>query len=954
MCRDAAGSPLVQFTLNAHLEDTMRCGIGLGSSLALAALLAVPPLAPAGGQQASRPVVEQREYGKFETLLSPVLSPDGTWLAYGIRRVSEEEELRIRPLDRDTTRIAPFGTAPRFSPDSRRLAWLVGVSPAERERLRKEDEPVRTKAGILDLGTGEERVLEAVQAMGFDATGRYLALHGYAPEEPKGRGADLQLLDLETGEIMTFGGVSEYAWSPRGTLLALALSTGTTAHNGVQVYDASSQRLRQLDGSPSAYRRLAWRKDATDLAFLRSLGPEGADSTEHTLLAWQGLDAAQPEALILDLGAAGAPDTLVLVGHRPPAWTEDGGRISLGLRPRPRLAASDTVASDTVAPGTLASDTVKTRAGNVELPAVQIWHTSDVRIIPGQQAQRQADARRTLLAVWTPERNRVVMVGTALLESAVITNDGRYGIERVAEPYPWGAMFGRRYHDAWSVDLDTGRRTLVFERARYTWESPGGRYLLTFDGSDYWTHDLRSGTRTNVTVGLPATFADTLYDTPTDLPPPHGVGGWLADDVALLLYDQQDVWRVAPDGSGGERLTRGREEEIVHRLVRIDTAADAFDPAKPLYLSVRGEWTGRRGYARIVPGEAPRRLIFEDRMVSALTRADSVDLFLFRREARDVSPDLFVAGPDISSPRQVTRTNPFLADYAWTRSELVDFISEAGIRLQGVLLYPVNHDPDQRYPLIVYTYEKLTPQMHQFQVPSERSYYNFTAWTQHGYFVLLPDIVYRARDPGVSAMEAVRPAVATVVDRGLVDAERVGLIGHSWGGYQATYLPTRTDMFAASVAGAPLTDFVSFMGEIHWAQGIPEPDHWETGQARMEVPYWEDPEAHHRNSPLHAAHEMETPLLMAFGNKDGTVEFFQGTVFYNYARRAGKQMVLLVYEEESHSFQNRANATDYHRRILEWFGHYLKGEKAPSWITDGVPLIDHEPERRRVAESGGG
>jgi dipeptidyl aminopeptidase/acylaminoacyl peptidase len=254
--------------------------------------------------------------------------------------------------------------------------------------------------------------------------------------------------------------------------------------------------------------------------------------------------------------------------------------------------------------------------------------------------------------------------------------------------------------------------------------------------------------------------------------------------------------------------------------------------------------------------------------------------------------------------------------------------------------------------MIVYTYEILTPRIHRYENPSERSCYNTTAWTQEGYFVLLPDIVYRAREPGVSAIEAVRPAVAKVVELGLVDAERVGLIGHSWGGYQAAYLATRTKIFAASVAGAPLTDFVSFMGQIHWSNGLPEPAHWETGQGRMEVPYWEDPQAHLRNSPLEAVHEMTTPVLLAHGNADMVIEFFQSTVFYNYARRAGKQLVLLVYEGENHSFREEANQIDYHRRILEWFGHYLKGEPAPDWITNGIPFKDLEDEKRRVAEKG--
>ena len=168
------------------------------------------------------------------------------------------------------------------------------------------------------------------------------------------------------------------------------------------------------------------------------------------------------------------------------------------------------------------------------------------------------------------------------------------------------------------------------------------------------------------------------------------------------------------------------------------------------------------------------------------------------------------------------------------------------------------------------------------------------------------------------------------------------------GGYQATYLPTRTNIFAASVAGAPLTDFVSFMGQLHWNPGQAELSHWETGQARMEVPFWEDPDAHRRSSPIHKVHEMETPLLMAFGNEDGVVDWDQGTEFFNFARRAEKQMVLLVYEGEDHGFRGEANQRDYHRRILEWFGHYLKGDPMPEWIRAGIRFEDLEEEKKRL------
>ena len=172
---------------------------------------------------------------------------------------------------------------------------------------------------------------------------------------------------------------------------------------------------------------------------------------------------------------------------------------------------------------------------------------------------------------------------------------------------------------------------------------------------------------------------------------------------------------------------------------------------------------GRKSaYARLPDGWGGpvETLVFEDRLVDALARADSADVLLYRAQAFDDPPDYFVGGPDLGDARQVTDINPFIAEVAWGRAELVDFTSESGRELQAVLLRPAGYEAGRPVPTIVYTYEMLSPQMHRFSPPSERDYYNYTAWTQHGYAVLLPDIVYRARDPGVSALESVRAAVA--------------------------------------------------------------------------------------------------------------------------------------------------------------------------------------------------
>jgi dipeptidyl aminopeptidase/acylaminoacyl peptidase len=385
----------------------------------------------------------------------------------------------------------------------------------------------------------------------------------------------------------------------------------------------------------------------------------------------------------------------------------------------------------------------------------------------------------------------------------------------------------------------------------------------------------------------------------------------------------------------------------------LDLSEPAYD-SNDLLFSTRDEWTEDRGFARWTQRGGYDELVSVGRYFSMITRADSSDAVVYRREAKTDAPDVFVSNGRFGSPRLVLQSNPFMDEYAWPTTELVEYVNAEGKRLHGTLIYPANHDPSRRYPMIVYAYELLTPQTHRWVNPSERSYYNQITWAHEGYFVLLPDIVFRGRDPGVSLAETMDAAISAVDAKGVINRDQVGFVGHSWGGYHGAYLGARTSLFAATVAGAPLTDFVSFMGQFHWNGGNPESGHWETGQARMAVPYWDDPASHERNSPLHGVQDMTTPILMAHGDSDGVVEYFQSTVFYNFVRRAGKEMVLLTYEGEDHGFRQKANQIDYHRRILEWFDHHLRGNDAQTWVTEGVLWKDHDEEKKRVAKKSGG
>jgi len=236
---------------------------------------AIPALLSAQSKSLVRPA----DYAKWESLGPSTLAPDGQWIAYVVNRVNEENELRLGATTRDTTVAVLYASAPAFTGDSRWIAYAIGVSPAERDRLTKDKKPIRSSVGIRNLATGATEVVKDVSQFRFSGDGRYLAMRRY-PAEGK-RAADLIVQDLERGTKMTFGNVSEFAWSDRRALLAFTVETEGGAGNGVQLYDAATGAMRVLDSSPSVYRMLAWREKSEDLAVLRSLSDKAFRDTAH-------------------------------------------------------------------------------------------------------------------------------------------------------------------------------------------------------------------------------------------------------------------------------------------------------------------------------------------------------------------------------------------------------------------------------------------------------------------------------------------------------------------------------------------------------------------------------------------------------------------------------------------------------------------------------------------------
>ncbi len=934
-------------------------------------------LATLAGAQTKKPAAFA-DFGRWESLARPGayggFSPDGRWLAYGINRSDRTSELRIQKPADGTEKIAAFGMQPVFSSDSKWLAYAIGMSEADQEKLRADKKPVRNKLGLLDLGSGRTTVIDDIESFAFSRDGNFLAMDHYAPAPAAGAregsggggagpdaaeekpGTLVVVRNLATGKDVAFGNISEFAWqnADRSHLLAMAVSAEGKAGNGVQLFDAASGVLRVLDSSASIYSGLSWRKNAPDLAVFKSKSDDRRDGPTQILLAWTGVGGSVERQRAYDPTAdKGFPAGLKTVTFRPLMWSENGLTLFFGLAKWDEKPAKP-------APGAKGEPAAKGETGPAKAPAeepstVEVWHWKDVLVMPYQKNNAAQLRRRNMLAAWHLDTGAFVQLGKDLVNEQV-TPVKRAAVAYVAEwsKYAMNRTIGRPAADLYLQDLKTGARTKILDGIvdYFVQPGPSGKYLLLLQDNQYWTVNLATRAVISITKDVPTSFVDLESDQTAPFKPPFGVAGWTKDDAAVLLYDKYDVWQVATNGSGAKRLTDGAAEKVRHRLVQLDPEAEWFDLARPVYAAIYGDLTKKSGYARVEPGAgAPRRLVWLDKSVGSLAKAKSAETYVYNVQDYDDSPDLFVGAADLASARQITKTNPFQADFAWGRSQLIDYKTDKGRALQAALYYPAGYEAGKKYPMIVYIYEILSPNVHRYVAPSDRDYYNTSVFTSLGYFVLQPDIVFRPRQPGVSVAECVTAGVKQAIQTGLVDPACVGVVGHSMGGYDASFLATHTDgVFAAAVAGAPITDLVSYYGDHHWGVGIAETDHIETGQERMVVPLYEDFQAYVDNSAVFGAHKMTVPLLLEAGDVDGIVGWHQSVELYNIARRAGRNVVMVAYMGEDHGLRQKKNQVDYQRRIVAWFGHYLKGEPAEPWISEGQSYADRQAEIKRLSE----
>jgi len=891
----------------------------------------------------------------YERVKAFAFSENGRWLAIH-QFAPDEDEAQEEEAESPAEEVAAEEMAmkepaaeetPEAEPVAERAEATEPEEPGEEaasEEGKDEEERLGSSLILRELATGREVEIPHVESFGFSDTSDADGYLAFAVAAPQGEGNGLYLRTL-------------------------APTTGEAAAGEIP-----DQVLHQAERG--RYTAIAWAKEKSLLAFVAAVDDEDGEPGEADVWVWQA-GARGPAAAFTAVTSEGSPEGWFVPSVNELTWSEDGERLFFGFKPDDEKIEKETEDEPTemaqpaemaeMAEGVEAAETAEEEPFDpydveaiLEDRGVDVWHWNDPLIIPNQKELWDEEKDRTYLAVWhrdtRGDAHRVVPLADREMRLVTPVDNARAALGMADVPYLKEITWDGWYRDVYRVSLETGERQLVAEHLRYDASlSPDGRYVAYYETPHWYLFDGATGATRNLTEALPVPFADEDHDYPEPAPG-YGVADWVHGDsgsVAVLINDKYDLWQIPTDSSAGEplRLTAGREEGVRFFLRDLDpeTPADLdfVAPGEALVfygyhdrLKHRGLWTARVGTAGARPLE-----VGEGRTYALLAKAADDDRILYSRESYTEFPDLWVGRLDrLASPEarladrvKLTDANPQIAEFAWGEAELVEWKSADGTPLQGVLIKPGDYEPGKRYPVLVYFYRFFTPVLHRFNEPVVNHRPSFPHYASHGYAIFLPDIRFEVGRPGLAATKALVSGVQHLIEMGIADPDAVGLHGHSWSGYQAAFVVTQTDLFAAVVAGAPVSNMTSAYGGIRYGTGLARQFQYEETQSRLGVSLWEGRDRYIENSPLFYADRINTPLLIEFGDEDEAVPWTQGIELYLAMRRLGKEAIFLEYRGEPHHLKQYPNKLDYSIKMREFFDHYLKGAPAPKWITEGVP-----------------
>lgn len=884
-------------------------------------------------------VIGHQELVDWKSIKDTQISSDGQFVSYVLEAEVGDPILKLYQVQGGQTISFDRADEPRFTADATHLVFTIhpaqdSVKAMRRRDVKKDKLPPDTLA-IYELGTASlEKIPNLDKVLVPEKWGGWLAYQQkpdkadttLTKKENKKNGVKAVLYPLDGGSPTSIPYVTDITFAKEKPVFAFTTSgepEGRAA--GVYLFEGTRQAISPMYEGEAEVSQLNLDEQGEQIAFVADV-----DTSAETFTLFYG-DLQQGEAVPIASDETDfLPEFWEISEHYAPRFSKSGNRLYFGTAPP--LPKQDT---------TLLEE---------EIVQVEVWTYLDQRLYPQQKVQKGRDEKIAYVAVYDPATKKIRQVGNGRQSNVNWPewNDSPYLLIQDESPYQirtsWEGYPPAR--DVYLYNQETDQKELIASELRgYPRFSPAAKYLYWYNAVDtaWFIHDIAAEETRQLTTNEKVSFYDELDDHP-DYPRSYGAAGWTTDDDFFIVYDRYDAWMFDPSGKlAPNNLTKGRAGKQRYRYVHYEREERAIEEVDPMLFRRFDEVTKDEAYVwfELHTGLKEEVQAGPHGLQSTPLKAENANAWVFTKEDFQTFPDLqYSAHPRIKESKKISDANPQQSEYNWGTQELFEWTSLDGQRLQGLLVKPENFDPSRQYPMIVNFYERSSDRLNSYPRPYPgRSTINYAYYASHGYVIFNPDVPYKIGYPGESAFNSVTPGVTAVLAEGFVDPERVGVQGHSWGGYQIAYLITRTNMFRCAESGAPVVNMISAYGGIRWGTGISRMFQYEHTQSRIGGTLWEKPLRYIENSPIFTLDKVQTPVLILHNDEDGAVPWYQGIEFFVAMRRLGKPAWMLNYNGEPHWPVKLQNRRDFQLRMSQFFDHYLKDAPMPAWMVEGLPAI---------------
>jgi len=411
---------------------------------------------------------------------------------------------------------------------------------------------------------------------------------------------------------------------------------------------------------------------------------------------------------------------------------------------------------------------------------------------------------------------------------------------------------------------------------------------------------------------------------------------WDAKSETLyFVVNSREIWRVPLEQGIAERAA-ALPTRTITAVVSLTTngSAEYWSPDQGQSMLVQGiSYSGSGVFLKVNLGTGSVTSVNSgERALGgnwsfAVGSSDGTRV-VFASEDATHPVDLWSSDGEVQNLKRISQLNPQLNNYAFGQSRVVEWLSTDGEMLRGALLLPAGYQEGRKYPLVVFVYpgNSGSETAYRFGLFGFAAYYNMQLLATRGYAVLYPDCPVHPGTIMQDVANAVLPGINKVIELGIADPRRVGVMGASLGGYGALSLIVQSQRFKAAVMHSGLGDLISGFGEMSedgsaYLIGVLE----ENRRTQLGTP-WTARDRYIENSPIFYLDRVETPLLILHGSKDFAVEPFLSEEIFVDLRRLGKPVVYVKYEGEGHGIERYHNQIDFVERVVDWFNRYLKGD----------------------------